>query len=395
MSEKIRNPEKINRMPRMGGPMNFTCSCRCGKSGLCRLLLLLYCAACIFCTACADDSIIVMTAPDSTGLVASALPKNVRSANWGDISSWASSSGILYDEDVSSVCTWEQFFLFLWRIDGGQYADQSQFLDADPQWYRDRENALSYAVVKGLAEQHTVHQTSLYGMQHADAQRVLWHLSGEPAPLNKPHRLPAGMHEACELWACDIGLIVYEEQPFSDPSSPLSIAEAVTYLYYMEHRRSENSFPITVEEFLASCKNVTDMARQNGYRYGNSTAANPTTDGIISCDRLVAKALYDLGYTDQPSGGITCGNADDYLSEWGFERSTSLADARRGSILLVKHYGVPYTDHMFVAASDLGQDWSCDRYDCGSQVYIGTEQPISNVSFWYQTDNVIVYNIPG
>ena len=154
-------------------------------------------------------------------------------------------------------------------------------------------------------------------------------------------------------------------------------------------------FPITVDQFLDSCRNVTETARINQYRYGDSSAEDPTTDGIISCDRLIAKALYDLGYTDQKQGGITCVDADEWLAAHGFIRSTSLADAKRGSIMLVKHEGEDSTSHMFVFASDFDlESMTGDRYDCGSQDFIDRPQPVSGVGYWYRTDDVIVYNIP-
>ena len=132
------------------------------------------------------------------------------------------------------------------------------------------------------------------------------------------------------------------------------------------------------------------------YTYGDSRAQNPTTDGIISCDRMVAKALYDLGYTGQPTGGITCGNADEYLASWGFERSENLYDAKRGSIMLVKHKDVDYTSHMYVLAIDMDFNaMVADRYDCGSNGNIQSVQPLRGEGFWYRTDSIIVYNIPN
>jgi len=367
-----------------------------------KICVCLICFILSFTAVSGDDSVTVMTSPASSIDVSEAqnvqtLPRSVRSVSHDGVSSWAVSRGILKGENTHEVCTWEKFFLFLWRMNGSpEYADPSLFLESDPDWYREREHALAFAVAKGLAERNMVHQTALYQMTHRDAQWALWHLAGEPMPLEKPHKLPYGMHDVSELWACDTGLIVYEEQPFSDPSVSLMTIEALSYLYYTENRRYENSFPITVEEFLSSCRNVTETARLYGYVYGSSTASNPTTDGKISCDRLIAKALYDLGFTDQPAGGITCGDADAYLSGWGFERSTSMSAIRRGSILLVKHTWSSYTDHMFVAASDFDfANMRCDRYDCGSNGFIQSVQPIPGVGFSYKTDDIIVYNIPG
>ena len=197
-------------------------------------------------------------------------------------------------------------------------------------------------------------------------------------------------------WAFSSGLVIEEETAAFDLYDYCSLEQYMSYLYYMNYPRDyARRFPITVDEFLASCHTTMETARLNGYKYGCSVAANPTTDGLISCDRLVAKALYDLGYTDQPIGGITCGNMDSYLAAHGFVRSTSWADVKRGSIMLVKHTGKTYISHAFVFASDFNlETMRGDRYDAGSDNYIQSPQPIRDVGFWYRTDDIIVYNIP-
>lgn len=108
---------------------------------------------------------------------------------------------------------------------------------------------------------------------------------------------------------------------------------------------------ITVSQFLDSCKKVVDKARKEGWRYGNSTKTPPCSDGIISCDRLIARALWDLGFHDQRNGGETCGSLESYLSKHGFIKSNSFSDVKKGSILLVKHSGKNYWSHAFVALS--------------------------------------------
>ena len=158
---------------------------------------------------------------------------------------------------------------------------------------------------------------------------------------------------------------------------------------------SHNSnFPITKAQFIASLQNVVDTARENHYQYGDSHAEDPTTDGLISCDRLISKALWDLGYTDQHSGGMGVGELDDYLSSHGFIRSTSMQDITDCSIMLVKHQGEDYFGHAYVA---LGFDFNTmtgDRYDTGCQSFIDQPQPLRGKGFWYRTDDLIVYNIP-
>lgn len=152
---------------------------------------------------------------------------------------------------------------------------------------------------------------------------------------------------------------------------------------------------ITVDEFLSACKQVMDRARTKGYKYGDSHAIPPTSDGIISCDRLIAAALYQLGFTDQRQGGETCGTLDGWLKSHGFARSTKASSIKKGSILLVKHEGKSYISHAFVVRKYNSSNWLTDRYDSGSNDRIKTVQPLKNVSWGYQKSNFIVYNIPA
>ena len=144
----------------------------------------------------------------------------------------------------------------------------------------------------------------------------------------------------------------------------------------------------TVKQFLESVKATQEYARTHGYRYGDSHGVPPTSDKIISCDRLIAKALWDLGFTDQPKGGIVCGTAESYLTSHGFEVGRSVADVRAGSILLV--YNAKHSRHMFVVKS---YDGKTERYDCGSQGLINTKQPVVTPSFPY-SNIIAVFNIP-
>ena len=152
---------------------------------------------------------------------------------------------------------------------------------------------------------------------------------------------------------------------------------------------------ITVQQFLTSCKNVMNTARANGYHYGDSHSTPPCKDKTISCDRLIARALYDLGFTDQRQGGETCGTLDNWLKAHGFKRSTKAADIKKGSILLVKHEGKSYISHAFVVRAYNASNWVTDRYDAGSDDRIRTQQPLKNVTWGYQKKNFVVYNIPS
>lgn len=151
---------------------------------------------------------------------------------------------------------------------------------------------------------------------------------------------------------------------------------------------------ITAEKFLAACKSVVDRARSGGWRYGNSTTTPPCADKIISCDRLIARALWDLGFTDQRKGGETCGSLDAYLTKHGFEREMSFGAIRPGSIILVKHAGKNYWSHAFVMVSFNPKNFVTSRYDTGSNERIRSVQPLTNMSWGYRKDTVLVFNIP-
>lgn len=142
------------------------------------------------------------------------------------------------------------------------------------------------------------------------------------------------------------------------------------------------------EEFLAAVKNVQEHARKNGYRYGDSRTAVPTADKLISCDRLVAKALYDLGYTDQVRGGIALGRGfEDYLTAHGFTRSTSLSAAKAGSVIVCVNPSGS-SRHVFVIAAKKGDSYT--RYDCGCDEWIKAKQPLAGL---WMSRLIAVYNI--
>ena len=115
----------------------------------------------------------------------------------------------------------------------------------------------------------------------------------------------------------------------------------------------------------------------------------------LSCDRLIARTLYYLGYRDQPKGGITCGPvAQEWLTKHGFEVSNNVDDIKYGSIIMVKHPGSDKFGHMFINVSFDKDTWESARFDSGSNLRISTEQPISVKEWAYRKDDFMVFNIP-
>lgn len=157
---------------------------------------------------------------------------------------------------------------------------------------------------------------------------------------------------------------------------------------------------INNESFLAAIKAVYTTAHNNNYKYGDSHAWPPTTDKIISCDRLPAKALYDMGYTDQPripgsTSGITVNNMDTYLPKYGFKKTTNKADIKPGAIVGVGENGNTIT-HVFVVVKYDPKTDLCSKYDFGSQDRIKAAQPYNNVKLveWPTRHFIAAYNVP-
>lgn len=141
---------------------------------------------------------------------------------------------------------------------------------------------------------------------------------------------------------------------------------------------------ITVATFIGAIDAVYQTAHKGNYSYGNSLATPPTSDKIISCDRLIAKAMYDLGFTDQPKGGITVGHMETYLTKWGLKKVTDQSKIKGGDIILFKADGTAQPTaawHAFVVTDYDHVTKTCSKYDMGSQNRINSAQPFTNVDF--------------
>ena len=146
-----------------------------------------------------------------------------------------------------------------------------------------------------------------------------------------------------------------------------------------------------VEGFMTAVRNTVNYAREHNYHYGDSHAVPPTTDGLISCDRLAAKALWDIGYTDQRKGGEVVSTLDRYLTSHGWIKSTNINDAKYGSIIIVSHGGVngsPY--HAFVVNSY--KNGHMTTYDEGAEWRVHANQPF-DAPYWNQSLIYGVYNM--
>jgi len=157
----------------------------------------------------------------------------------------------------------------------------------------------------------------------------------------------------------------------------------------------KNAKYLTVGQFLIAVEKVWQTAHSNRYKYGDSHSIPPTSDKKISCDRLIAKALWDLGWTDQPvstrsTSGMTIGNEDTYLTSHGFIKGNR-SNIKSGSICLVMGHG-GYL-HTYVVNTWNTSSGIMTRFDTGSDYLINIAQPVTSSINEY-TDIRAVYNIP-
>ena len=147
--------------------------------------------------------------------------------------------------------------------------------------------------------------------------------------------------------------------------------------------------------FLKAVKKVADKARKNGWYYDDSQSTPPCDDGKISCDRIIARALYDLGYTEQPGGGITIYNMAPYLAGWGFV-SVARSKILPGAVVAVKDTIDNMIGHVFVVSKYDPKTDLCDKYDTGSDWRIQSVQPFTDVDLveWSGRKFMYAYNVP-
>ena len=150
-----------------------------------------------------------------------------------------------------------------------------------------------------------------------------------------------------------------------------------------------------VTELLGHAKHVADFVKANQYTYGNA-ATNPgltykrykktgrLTEKVVSCDRFVAWALYEMGYTDQPiqTGLVVWSNGSEtdlgaYLEKKGFAKITDASDVQAGDIVFVNPAttasGTVYPSHVFLCAGETRSPTNYFRYDAGCENRIRCE----------------------
>lgn len=141
----------------------------------------------------------------------------------------------------------------------------------------------------------------------------------------------------------------------------------------------------TTEEFLAEVAAVYQMAHEGGFVYGDSKTMPPCEDGVISCDRMIARALWNLGLTDQPQNGMNVGKEVQYLTTHGFELVTDQTKLVSGDIVMQDNgvSGIPnWRWHTFVLVSYDPETTMCEKYDCGHFTPEGADRISSEQPFY-------------
>lgn len=161
----------------------------------------------------------------------------------------------------------------------------------------------------------------------------------------------------------------------------------------------------TNRQLINQTGKVAQMAQKNNWHYGDSHGWPPCSDGYISCDRLIARALYDLGLTDQPripnsTSGLTVVNMMTYLPAKGFKTIKNIADILPGDIILVHPRGNTSPNaawHTFLVTEYNPKTGICCKYDAGSEARIRNGCYSANVPIIEWSDRVFyaAYRVPG
>lgn len=148
---------------------------------------------------------------------------------------------------------------------------------------------------------------------------------------------------------------------------------------------SKSSMAFSIEAHISATDKFAKTARVGNYSYGDSHSIPPCADHVTSCERgAVSRPLWDLGFHDQPAGGITVFNMETYLLKWGFRKITDQTSVKRGDIVLMKQSGTTAPTaawHAFLvtAVTKSGSAITVNKYDFGSAEKIRSVQPFVGV----------------
>ena len=142
---------------------------------------------------------------------------------------------------------------------------------------------------------------------------------------------------------------------------------------------------------------VADLARTSKWKYGDSHTLPPCKDGKISCDRLIALALWLMGFHDQREGGEVCSTLGSYLTKRGWKKVSRKSDIKPGAVVAVKDKNHSWIDHVFYVVDYDPKTDLCTKFDEGSDERIQTKQPFKNKKLveWPNKEFVCAWNVPA
>lgn len=200
---------------------------------------------------------------------------------------------------------------------------------------------------------------------------------------------------------CPVGYTVFDWNGNAVYKKEVAAAPKVQKAPSQSAREAASARIITVtftrNKFVDAVENVYLLANQGHWKYGDSHSTIPCADKIISCDRLEARALYDLGFTDQRQGGETCGTLPDWLPKHGWTKITDKSKIKPGAIVAVRYTNHSYIDHVFTVVSYDKKTDLCTKFDTGSNDRINSKQPFENVKLveWSGRVFVCAWNPPS
>ena len=147
--------------------------------------------------------------------------------------------------------------------------------------------------------------------------------------------------------------------------------------------------------FIKTAKAVGKQAKAEGWKYNDSHSLPPCADKKISCDRIVARTLWNLGYIDQVKGGYTINNGlPEYLERIGFKKTTKKSEIKPGAVVAVGNSSI---EHVFIVETYNPKTDLCRKYDAGSDDRIKKACYFANVKLveWSNRKFLAAWNVPS
>lgn len=132
--------------------------------------------------------------------------------------------------------------------------------------------------------------------------------------------------------------------------------------------RKREAYPV-YNSLLEAVEGTANLARN--WKYGDSHSTRPCDDGLCSCERMIARGMWDwkADYRDQPVGGFTTYNIEDYFLSHEAYKNTDPNKVKDNSIVIMQRKGYPvkhYMSHVFFVKKFRSVN-DIDKYDAGSQ----------------------------